>query len=84
MDLIREIEKKALACDPRITALTLVLTAMSFVCFKRNLYFDLGNMLFSVGFAFLLNKNIVLSVCRALLTRIGRRGTKEKNNDSDL
>ena len=67
-----------------VVMLTLVLTAMSFVCFKRNLYFDLGNMLFSVVFAFLLNKKIVLSVCRTLLDRIGRRGTKEKNNDSDL
>ena len=68
----------------RIAALTMVLAAMSFVCFKRNLYLDLGNMAFSVVFAFLLNKKIVLTVCRTVLKKAVRRGTEEKKNDSDL
>ena len=68
----------------RIVALTMILAAMSFVCFKRNLYLDLGNMLFSVVFAFLLNKKIVLTVFRTVLVKALRRGTEEKKNDSDL
>ena len=35
-------------------------------------------------FAFLLNKKIVLTVCRTVLKKAVRRGTEEKKNDSDL
>ena len=54
----------------RIAKLTAVLAAMSFVCFLRNLYFDLGNMLFSVIFAFVLNKKIVFAAYRTCLKKI--------------
>ena len=55
---------------PRIASLTLILAVMSFVCFCRNLYFDLGNMLFSVIFAFLLNRKIVLAACNTFMKKV--------------
>ena len=67
---------------PRIAALTMALAGMSFVCFKRNLYFDLGNMLFSVVFAFLLNKKIVMSVLGTLLKKAARKKRSRKGRCS--